>query len=153
MFTKLLTDSLSNSHRAHFHSCCSAFDQLGAVAAQMPGVEQLFILTACNGGADNQPAVAQSLRYVRGQVEGALTDFTAWKTQLLCLGTLADGECVEPITTRPLLRVRLISVCVYIHACVSVWINRKIHFYFFASSSSQLTHNRPLSPSSLLSWN
>lgn len=85
-----------NSHRAHFHSCCSAFDQLGAVAAQMPAVEQLFTLTACVGGADgSRPAVAQSLQYVRGQVEGALTDFTTWKTQLLCLGTQSGGECTE----------------------------------------------------------
>ncbi|XP_075869163.1 midasin [Nelusetta ayraudi] len=78
---------------AHFHSCCSAFDQLGAVAAQMPAVEQLFTLTACVGGADgSRPAVAQSLQYVRGQVEGALTDFTTWKTQLLCLGTQSGGR-------------------------------------------------------------
>lgn len=61
----------------------------------MPGVEQLFTLTACNSGTDNRPAIAKSLQYVRGQVEGALTDFTTWKTQLLCLGTQSDGQCME----------------------------------------------------------
>lgn len=61
----------------------------------MPGVEQLFILPTYSRGTDNRPAVAQSLQYIRGQVEGALTDFTTWKTQLLCLGTLGNGECVK----------------------------------------------------------
>lgn len=87
--------SLTFSHRTHFHSCCSAFDQLGAVAAQMPGVEQLFTPTTCVGGADSRPAIAQSLQYVRGQVEAAITEFTTWKTQLLCLGNQNAGESTE----------------------------------------------------------
>ncbi|XP_060907246.1 midasin [Labrus mixtus] len=71
----------------HFMTCCSAFDQLGAVAAQMPGVEQLFSPTVCVGSsADNQPAITQSLQYVRGQVEAGITEFTTWKTQLLSIG-------------------------------------------------------------------
>lgn len=67
----------------------------------MPAVEQLFTLIACNGGTENRPAIAQSLQYVRGQVEGALTDFTTWKTQLLCLGTQCDGECKECLSVCP----------------------------------------------------
>nr|XP_020508278.1 midasin [Labrus bergylta] len=70
----------------HFMTCCSAFDQLGAVAAQMPGVEQLFSPTVCVGSTDNQPAITQSLQYVRGQVEAGITEFTTWKTQLLSIG-------------------------------------------------------------------
>ncbi|GAA6218580.1 midasin [Lates japonicus] len=70
----------------HFVTCCSGFDQLGAVVAQMPSVERLFIPAACTGGADSQPAITQSLQYVRGQVEADITEFTAWKTQLLSLG-------------------------------------------------------------------
>ncbi|KAM6992726.1 LOW QUALITY PROTEIN: midasin [Tautogolabrus adspersus] len=69
----------------HFMTCCSAFDQLGAVAAQMPGVEQLFSPTVCVSSADNQPAITQSLQYVRGQVEAGITEFTTWKTQLLSI--------------------------------------------------------------------
>ncbi|XP_054474709.1 midasin [Anoplopoma fimbria] len=70
----------------HFATCCSAFDQLGAVAAQMPSTEQLFTPAVCVGGADSQPAITQSLQYVRGQVEASITEFTTWKTQLLSLG-------------------------------------------------------------------
>ncbi|XP_034383471.1 midasin isoform X3 [Cyclopterus lumpus] len=80
-----------NSERAlhtwnHFATCCSAFDQLGAVAAQMPSMEQLFTPALCIGGADNHPAITRSLQYVRGQVEASITEFTTWKTQLLSLG-------------------------------------------------------------------
>ncbi|XP_023122208.2 midasin [Amphiprion ocellaris] len=70
----------------HFNTCCSAFDQLGAVVAQMPGMEQLFTPALCVGNADSQPAITQSLQYVRGQVEANITEFTTWKTQLLSLG-------------------------------------------------------------------
>uniref|UniRef100_A0A3Q1FB83 Midasin AAA ATPase 1 n=1 Tax=Acanthochromis polyacanthus TaxID=80966 RepID=A0A3Q1FB83_9TELE len=72
--------------RSHFTTCCSAFDQLGAVVAQMPGMEQLFTPALCVGNADSQPAITQSLQYVRGQVEANITEFTTWKTQLLSLG-------------------------------------------------------------------
>ncbi|XP_031717305.1 midasin isoform X1 [Anarrhichthys ocellatus] len=80
-----------NSERAlhtwnHFVTCCSAFDQLAAATAQMPGMEQLFTPTVCVGGADSQPGITQSLQYVRGQVEASITEFTTWKTQLLSLG-------------------------------------------------------------------
>ncbi|TKS75776.1 Midasin MIDAS-containing protein [Collichthys lucidus] len=70
----------------HFVTCCSAFDQLGAVVAQMPSVEQLFTPSTCVGSTENQPAITQSLQYVRGQVEANITEFTTWKTQLLFLG-------------------------------------------------------------------
>ncbi|KAK9531216.1 hypothetical protein VZT92_010656 [Zoarces viviparus] len=80
-----------NSERAlhtwnHFVTCCSAFDQLAAAAAQMPGMEQLFTPAVCIGGADSQPGITQSLQYVRGQVEASIMEFTTWKTQLLSLG-------------------------------------------------------------------
>nr|XP_046228345.1 midasin isoform X2 [Scatophagus argus] len=70
----------------HFATCCSAFDQLAAVVAQMPSVEQLFTPAVCVSSADSQPAITQSLQYVRGQVEDNIREFTTWKTQLLCLG-------------------------------------------------------------------
>uniref|UniRef100_A0A8C3A899 Midasin n=1 Tax=Cyclopterus lumpus TaxID=8103 RepID=A0A8C3A899_CYCLU len=89
-----------NSERAlhtwnHFATCCSAFDQLGAVAAQMPSMEQLFTPALCIGGADNHPAITRSLQYVRGQVEASITEFTTWKTQLLSLGHQHSGEFSE----------------------------------------------------------
>ncbi|XP_077950103.1 midasin isoform X1 [Gasterosteus aculeatus] len=71
----------------HFVTCCSAFDQLAAVAAQMPSIEQLFTPAVCVGGPDSQPAITQSLQYVRGQVEASIAEFTTWKTQLLSIGT------------------------------------------------------------------
>ncbi|KAI3364212.1 hypothetical protein L3Q82_010816 [Scortum barcoo] len=71
---------------SHFVTCCSAFDQLGVVVAQMPDVEQLFTPAVCVDSADRQLAIPQSLLYVRGQVEANITEFTAWKTQLLSLG-------------------------------------------------------------------
>uniref|UniRef100_A0A665V858 Midasin n=1 Tax=Echeneis naucrates TaxID=173247 RepID=A0A665V858_ECHNA len=76
----------------HFGTCCSGFDQLAAVVAQMPSVEQLFIPAMSVGSADSQPAITQSLQYVRGQVEADITEFTTWKTQLLSLGHQHTGE-------------------------------------------------------------
>ncbi|XP_068197957.1 midasin isoform X4 [Antennarius striatus] len=67
---------------SHFATCCSSFSQLGAVGAQMTSVEQLFVPAVNVGGADSQPGIVQSLKYVRGQVEAGVTEFTAWKTQL-----------------------------------------------------------------------
>ncbi|CAB1342786.1 unnamed protein product [Coregonus sp. 'balchen'] len=40
---------------SHFSVCCSGYDRLGAVAAQMPAVEQLFTPKAPEGTADTQP--------------------------------------------------------------------------------------------------
>ncbi|KAM6915471.1 midasin [Xenentodon cancila] len=68
---------------SNFTTCSSAIEQLGSVAAQMPWMEQLFTSTVCVGSADSQPAITQSLRYVRDQVEACMTEFTTWKTQLL----------------------------------------------------------------------
>uniref|UniRef100_A0AAQ5XCQ8 Midasin n=1 Tax=Amphiprion ocellaris TaxID=80972 RepID=A0AAQ5XCQ8_AMPOC len=79
----------------HFNTCCSAFDQLGAVVAQMPGMEQLFTPALCVGNADSQPAITQSLQYVRGQVEANITEFTTWKTQLLSLGQQHTGDFTD----------------------------------------------------------
>lgn len=93
--TETVPTTLSFFHRNHFVTCCSAFDQLGAVVAQMPGVEQLFTPATCVGSADNQPAITQSLQYVRGQVEAIITEFTTWKTQLLSLGQQNSGECPD----------------------------------------------------------
>ncbi|KAM9840331.1 midasin [Aulostomus maculatus] len=71
---------------SYFVTCCAAFDQLAAVVAQMPSIEQLFIPAVCVGSTDCQPAITQSLQYVRGQVEANITEFTTWKNQLLSLG-------------------------------------------------------------------
>ncbi|KAF0023084.1 hypothetical protein F2P81_023714 [Scophthalmus maximus] len=81
------TNSCSqHTPRNHFVTCCSGFDQLGVVAAQMPGIERLFIPASRVGSAESQAAITQSLQYVRGQVEANITEFTTWKTQLLSLG-------------------------------------------------------------------
>ncbi|MEQ2263333.1 hypothetical protein XENORESO_006224, partial [Xenotaenia resolanae] len=69
-----------------FATCCSAMEQLGGVAAQISSIEQLFSPVIRAGRANGQPAIIQSLQYVRGQVEICVTEFTTWKTQLLSLG-------------------------------------------------------------------
>uniref|UniRef100_A0A3P8WSX5 Midasin n=1 Tax=Cynoglossus semilaevis TaxID=244447 RepID=A0A3P8WSX5_CYNSE len=76
----------------HFAMCCSSFDQLKDVAAQMPGVEQLFNPAVCSSNTNVQPAITQSLKYVRGQVEGSVTEFTTWKIQMLSLGHQPTGD-------------------------------------------------------------
>ncbi|XP_028997386.1 midasin [Betta splendens] len=67
----------------HFLTCCSAFDQLGAVAAEMPSVEQLFMPVVYDSSAKSQPAITQSLQYIRRQLEDHITEFTMWRTQLM----------------------------------------------------------------------
>uniref|UniRef100_A0A3Q3KQB7 Midasin n=1 Tax=Mastacembelus armatus TaxID=205130 RepID=A0A3Q3KQB7_9TELE len=79
----------------HFVACCSGFDKMGAVAAQMPSVEELFTPTFCVGSADSQPAITQSLQYVRGQVEANIIEFTTWKAQLLSLDPQHSAFCTE----------------------------------------------------------
>uniref|UniRef100_A0A7N6BG26 Midasin n=1 Tax=Anabas testudineus TaxID=64144 RepID=A0A7N6BG26_ANATE len=80
----------------HFVTCCSAFDQLGAIAAEMPSVEQLFMPAVCVGSADSQPAITQSLQYVRGQVETNITEFTTWRTHILSfLQMLQSAFCTD----------------------------------------------------------
>ncbi|KAJ8008932.1 hypothetical protein DPEC_G00083550 [Dallia pectoralis] len=71
---------------SHFSLCCSGYDLLGAVVAQMPAVEHLFTASVPEGTADCQPGLVRGLRYVRGEVEASLMEFTAWKAQLLSLG-------------------------------------------------------------------
>lgn len=82
-------------YRDHFLTCCSAFDQLRVVAAEMPSVEQLFTPVVCVGSADSQPAITQSLQYIRGQVEANITEFTTWRTQLMSLEHLHTGDCSD----------------------------------------------------------
>lgn len=59
--------------------------------AQWPNVEQLFTPAVCVGGAKSLPAVTQSLRQIREDVETKVTEFTAWKTQELCLAQRPSG--------------------------------------------------------------
>lgn len=63
--------------------------------ALMPSVEQLFTTAPGFSSTDNQPAITQSLQYVRGQVEADIADFTTWKAQLLSLGHQDSGEFTE----------------------------------------------------------
>lgn len=71
---------------SHFESCCSAFDHLSSVVIELPLVEKLFLQSQAVVSSESQPAIAQSLRGFRGEVEAAITEFTTWKTQLLSLG-------------------------------------------------------------------
>ena len=103
-------DNTGIFHRDHFATCCSGFDQLGAVVAQMPSVEQLFTPARCVGSTDSQPAIAQSLQYVRGQVEADITEFTTWKTQLLSLGHQHTGECTKSFLILSLLQMLLTNI-------------------------------------------
>lgn len=79
-------------HRNHFATCCSALEHLGAVADQMPHIEQLFTPTLWAGSGDSLPAITQSLQYMRGQVESSITEFTTWRRQLLSMGPHTSGN-------------------------------------------------------------
>nr|XP_015209182.1 PREDICTED: midasin [Lepisosteus oculatus] len=73
---------------SHFSACCSGLSQLGGVAAQLLPVEKLFNpAPAAQTANQAQPALSQSLQYLRLEVENSLTEFTSWKTQLLTLGS------------------------------------------------------------------
>uniref|UniRef100_A0A087Y7X1 Midasin n=1 Tax=Poecilia formosa TaxID=48698 RepID=A0A087Y7X1_POEFO len=78
--------------RSTFTICCSAMEQLGGVAAQMSSIESLFSPATGEDGANTQPAIRQSLNYVRGQVETAITEFTSWRSQLLSPGPVSTGQ-------------------------------------------------------------
>lgn len=71
--------------RDHFTTCCTSFNQLGAVVAQMPSMEQLFTPPVGVSNMNNQPAITQGLQYVRGQVEAGIGAFTNWKAQVVAL--------------------------------------------------------------------
>ncbi|KAK7907514.1 hypothetical protein WMY93_016126 [Mugilogobius chulae] len=70
----------------HLESCGSAFECLNSVVNELSHVEALFQPTLTPSSSVNQPAIIQSLRLLRGEVQGAVTDFTTWKTQHLSLG-------------------------------------------------------------------
>lgn len=133
-------------HRDHFATCCSAFDQLGAVVAEMPSVEQLFAAPACVGGAENQPAITQSLKYVRGQVEGSIAEFTTWKTQLLSLGLPSTGDFTERRVVPSDIATRLPADT---RANLARGQNQIYYFFFFPSPQMS---SLPSAPSSLPSW-
>lgn len=67
-------------------------EQLGGVAAQMSSIESLFSPLTGEGGANTQPTMTQSLNYVRGQVETAITEFTSWRSQVLSPGAEPIGQ-------------------------------------------------------------
>lgn len=63
--------------------------------AEMPSMEQLFTppVGVCN--MNNQPAITQSLQYVRGQVEADISAFTKWKSQVLTLREPNPGNFTD----------------------------------------------------------
>ncbi|KAJ3606919.1 hypothetical protein NHX12_026435, partial [Muraenolepis orangiensis] len=79
---------------SHFSACRSGLERLGSMGTQMGEVEQLFTPGVCVGRPDHLPSVAQSLRYLRGQLDSCLVEFTTWRTQLLSLGPPAGPDGV-----------------------------------------------------------
>lgn len=61
----------------------------------MPSMEQLFTAPVGVTNMNNQPAITQSLKYVRGQVEAGIGAFTQWKAQVLALRELNTGKFIE----------------------------------------------------------
>ncbi|KAM9782721.1 LOW QUALITY PROTEIN: midasin [Neosynchiropus ocellatus] len=78
--------------RSDFTACCSAFDHLMAVAAEILSVERVFTPLISVGDGGSQPAITQSLQFLRSKMEADLTEFTAWKTQLLSLSRQNSDE-------------------------------------------------------------
>ncbi|XP_058881826.1 midasin isoform X1 [Acipenser ruthenus] len=72
---------------SRFEVCSSGLSRLGAVAARLQAVETLFtaVLPEGQAPAQRQPAVLWTLQYLREEIGRNLTQFTAWKTELLTL--------------------------------------------------------------------
>lgn len=91
----------------------------------MPAVELLFTPATCVSSAESQPAVTQSLQYVRAQVEASVTEFTTWKTQLLSLGQQHPGENCSIHTTG------LCCFCISVHgrcSCETTNVINRVRF-------------------------
>ena len=69
--------------RTHFAAVRSGLERLGAVATRMGEVEQLFSPAVCVGGAESRPAIAQSLRYLRAELDACVGEWTAWRDRTL----------------------------------------------------------------------
>lgn len=67
----------------------------------MGDVEQMFAPAVCVGGADNLPAICQSLRYLRAELDTCGVEFTAWRTELLYLGHKPAGRVAWFWSTSP----------------------------------------------------
>ncbi|XP_020142630.2 midasin isoform X1 [Microcebus murinus] len=66
-----------------FEVCSSALSCLSQVSVLLQGLESLFILPGMEvEERDPQIALVESLEYVRGEIDKAINDFTAWKTHL-----------------------------------------------------------------------
>ncbi|KAJ8270795.1 hypothetical protein GJAV_G00119370 [Gymnothorax javanicus] len=85
----IVTQSSSNTLQTwtHFRVCSSVLERLGPVAALMLEVEQVFTPPVLEGpvGSHSPPALVRSLRFVRGEVEASLAEFSTWKMEALSL--------------------------------------------------------------------
>lgn len=91
---RFCVDCWCSDCRSRFEVCSSGLSRLGAVAARLQAVETLFtaVLPEGQAPAQRQPAVLWTLQYLREEIGRNLTQFTAWKTELLTLKAGSSGE-------------------------------------------------------------
>uniref|UniRef100_A0AAR2JB73 Midasin n=1 Tax=Pygocentrus nattereri TaxID=42514 RepID=A0AAR2JB73_PYGNA len=81
----------SESTQSHMEQCCSYVYGLGSLAGRMVALEQLFVPEG-TPVLNTQPSLTRGLHAVRGEVDTCVTEFTAWKSQLLSLGQTSKRE-------------------------------------------------------------
>lgn len=65
------------------------------MSVHLQGLESLFIIPGRKvEQTDQQMALVQSLEYLRGEINKATDEFTAWKTHLLALGSQGGKNSV-----------------------------------------------------------
>uniref|UniRef100_A0A8C8S1Z5 Midasin n=1 Tax=Pelusios castaneus TaxID=367368 RepID=A0A8C8S1Z5_9SAUR len=76
-----------------FEVCSSGLSRLMKVSTQLQGVESLYVLQGMEDGQSmKQMALIKSLQYIQGEVSKTATDFTTWKSQLLCFMPDSGGN-------------------------------------------------------------
>ncbi|XP_069866566.1 midasin isoform X1 [Dipodomys merriami] len=79
-----------------FEICSSGLNCLSQVSSHLQVLESLFILPGIEVEKTNpQMALFESLKYVRGEINKAIDDFTTWKTYLLVSGNQGGNQMLD----------------------------------------------------------
>lgn len=76
------------------------------MSVHLQGLESLFVIPGREvKQTDQQMALVQSLEYLRGEINKATDEFTAWKTHLLALGSQGGKNCHSTRGSKPSVEV------------------------------------------------
>ncbi|XP_036895348.1 midasin isoform X2 [Sturnira hondurensis] len=79
-----------------FEVCSAGLSCLSQVSSHLQGLESLFILPRREAEqADQQMALVESLKYIRGEISKATDEFTTWKTHLLASGSQGGNQMLD----------------------------------------------------------